>query len=103
MSWCVYLLKSNSHNRTYVGSTVDLERRLNQHNQVLKGGAKFTKGSKWNLVYSVNGFKNRSEAFRCEADIKNESGLDKRLVRLMEWRRNAAKNGFLNESTGVEL
>lgn len=86
MSWCVYLLKSSSHNRTYVGSTVDLERRIQQHNQVRKGGAKFTRGSKWDLVYAVTGFKNRSEAFSCEADIKGQSGLDDRLVRLMDWR-----------------
>lgn len=87
MSWCVYLLKSSSHNRTYVGSTIDLERRLNQHNQVLKGGAKFTRGDRWDLVYCLEGFKGRSDAFICEAEIKSKSGLENRLKHMKEWQQ----------------
>lgn len=32
-----------SGNRTYTGYTVDLKRRLRQHNQEIKGGARYTK------------------------------------------------------------
>ena len=40
-SYYVYLLKSTK-GTTYVGATVNLERRLRQHNKELVGGAKAT-------------------------------------------------------------
>ncbi len=36
-----YLLYTD-HNQTYIGATVDLERRLRQHNKEIQGGAKAT-------------------------------------------------------------
>jgi predicted GIY-YIG superfamily endonuclease len=50
-NYYVYLLTS-SNNATYVGATIDLERRLRQHNKEIKGGAHATacnvlKGEKW--------------------------------------------------------
>ena len=47
----VYLLLS-SDNATYIGATVDLDRRLRQHNKEIKGGAhatgaKVAKGETW--------------------------------------------------------
>lgn len=39
--WYVYLLKS-TNGTTYVGATVDPDRRLRQHNGELKGGARAT-------------------------------------------------------------
>ena len=38
----VYLLKHTIHNRTYLGITNNLERRIRQHNCEIKGGAKAT-------------------------------------------------------------
>ena len=56
----VYLLES-SKNTTYVGATVNLNRRLRQHNGQLSGGAKFTgrvvaRGGEWKRVCYVSGF-----------------------------------------------
>jgi len=56
----VYLLMC-SDNATYVGATVDLNRRLRQHNGEIKGGAyattsKVKKGKIWKRVCHVSGF-----------------------------------------------
>jgi structure-specific endonuclease subunit SLX1 len=56
----VYLLHSTD-NSTYVGATVDLERRLRQHNKIIKGGAhatsmKVNAGQIWERACYVEGF-----------------------------------------------
>lgn len=56
----VYLLVSTS-GATYVGATVDLDRRLRQHNKELKGGAhatgmKVAQGQTWTRAAHVSGF-----------------------------------------------
>lgn len=56
----VYLLVSTKGN-TYVGATVDLERRLRQHNKEIKGGAhatgiKVSQGETWTRAAHVSGF-----------------------------------------------
>jgi len=70
----VYLLSYK--NKTYVGATVDLERRLRQHNQELKGGAKYTgrvvsKGGKWKRICYVSGFPTWQAALQFEWKWKN--------------------------------
>ena len=53
--------------RTYIGATVDLDRRLEQHNGMRSGGAKATKRFRpWSLLISVSGFTTWSEALRFE-------------------------------------
>ena len=50
----VYLLKSTVSNRTYVGYTIDINRRLRQHNGIIKGGAKKTeRGRPWELILFI--------------------------------------------------
>lgn len=66
----VYLLLS-SDNATYVGATVDLERRLRQHNKEIKGGAhatgsKVEKGENWVRACHVSGFPDWSSALQFE-------------------------------------
>lgn len=48
--WWLYLLRSGS-GRTYVGISVDVERRLAQHNGEQPGGAKSTRaGRPWRVA-----------------------------------------------------
>jgi predicted GIY-YIG superfamily endonuclease len=66
----VYLLESTNGN-TYVGATVDLVRRLRQHNKEIKGGAyatgmKVALGETWRRVCYVKGFPNWRTALQFE-------------------------------------
>jgi len=70
MPFFVYLLLA-SDNSTYVGATVDLERRLRQHNKEIKGGAVLTgskviKGETWIRAAYVEGFPDWQAALQFE-------------------------------------
>jgi structure-specific endonuclease subunit SLX1 len=70
MSFFVYLLLS-SDNSTYVGATIDLDRRLRQHNKEIKGGAyatgiKVEKGETWIRAAHVEGFPDWQAALQFE-------------------------------------
>ena len=72
--WYVYLLES-AKGRTYVGCTVDLDRRLNEHNGFMPGGAKSTRGFRpWHVLRTWGPYPNRSVAQRIEALIKKQPG-----------------------------
>jgi predicted GIY-YIG superfamily endonuclease len=71
--WKVYLLQEIEGNKTYVGATVDIHRRLLQHNQVQSGGAKATHGRQWNRVCHVTGFPHQKAALQFEWKWKNLS------------------------------
>tara|TARA_B100000965_G_scaffold54395_1_gene40880 strand:- start:123 stop:473 length:351 start_codon:yes stop_codon:yes gene_type:complete len=76
-----YLLASG--NRTYIGITNNLGRRIRQHNQELAGGAKYTRGRKWRVVCYVGYFATKSEAMRFEWRYKRTGkGLQGRLTGL---------------------
>lgn len=73
----VYLLVS-SYGATYVGATVDLNRRLRQHNKEIKGGAKATsakviKGEIWERACHVRNFPDWSAALQFEWKWKHFS------------------------------
>ena len=73
----VYLLVSTSGN-TYVGATVDLNRRLRQHNKEIKGGAhatgvKVAKGESWTRALHVSGFPDWQAALQFEWRFKHLS------------------------------
>jgi predicted GIY-YIG superfamily endonuclease len=66
----VYLLESTD-NSTYVGATIDLEKRLRQHNKEIKGGAhatsiKVEKGQTWTRRCYVEGFPDWKAALQFE-------------------------------------
>ena len=70
MYFFVYLLLS-SDNSTYVGATVNLDRRLRQHNQEIKGGAfatktKVNKGETWIRIAHIAGFSDWKSALQFE-------------------------------------
>ena len=70
MSYYVYLLLC-SNGCTYVGATVDLEKRLRQHNKEIKGGAhatgiKVDKGETWVRAAHVAGFPDWPAALQFE-------------------------------------
>ena len=73
----VYCLLSTA-NTTYIGATINLERRLRQHNKELKGGAKLTgiqvnKGHVWSRICYISGFPTWNAALQFEWRWKNLS------------------------------
>ena len=64
---CYLLLSSTSKQRTYVGVTNDIQRRLRQHNGELVGGAKATRnGRPWNVWLTVEGFPTQKSTLQFE-------------------------------------
>jgi predicted GIY-YIG superfamily endonuclease len=89
--YCVYLLKHENLNRTYVGITNNLKRRLRQHNGEIKGGARSTtnclRDGKWK-IYGYIPKLSKCEALSREKIIhimskkrkgKGKTSLDRRL------------------------
>ena len=75
VEWWVYVLQSDSAARTYVGITVDRDRRLAQHNGDLPGGARSTRaGRPWSVATSYGPFDERGDALRAEYRVKRERG-----------------------------
>ncbi|MEK7508504.1 MAG: GIY-YIG nuclease family protein [Patescibacteria group bacterium] len=71
----LYILKCADHT-LYAGITIDLKRRVGEHNSS-KLGAKYTRGRRpAKLVYSKK-FRNRSLASKAESRIKKLSRGDK--------------------------
>ena len=73
----VYLLVSTS-GATYVGATIDLDRRLRQHNKEIKGGAhatgiKVAQGETWTRAAHVSGFPDWQAALQFEWRFKQLS------------------------------
>lgn len=64
--WAVYLLLNAAKTRTYVGATIDPDRRLRQHNGELVGGARATAGDSWTRVCLVRGFPDERAALQFE-------------------------------------
>ena len=69
MKYFVYLILSKNKQKylSYVGYTNNLNKRLAKHNT--SKGAKFTRGRKWILAYSM-GYDSKSKAMREEYKLK---------------------------------
>ncbi|MGP9791774.1 GIY-YIG nuclease family protein [Roseinatronobacter sp. NSM] len=79
MTGFVYVLGSQTVQgyRTYVGWTLDLDRRLAEHNSGI--GAKSTRGRSWCLIYAER-LPTRIEAMRREWHLKRDRTLRRRLA-----------------------
>lgn len=79
--WVCYILKSQNPlcpNRTYVGSTNSVKRRIRQHNGELVGGAKATQMMRPNeIICVITGFKDHVSALKCEWLLKHPEGKKK--------------------------
>ena len=66
----VYFIES-TNGATYIGATVNLDKRIRQHNKELKGGAtatsiKVTQGEIWSYICYVENFPSWNEALKFE-------------------------------------
>ena len=79
MTCYVYVLSNEGGTsyQTYVGWTIDLDRRLKQHN--VGTGAKSTRGRNWVLLYAEP-LKTRSAAMSREWDMKRDRKFRKMLL-----------------------
>ena len=102
---------------SYIGITNNIERRLKQHNKILKGGAKYTTLKyndffKWKYAVIISGFKNKIHALQFEWALKHvnkKKGIINRINNLVilvnkdKWTKNAPcsinynLNIFLNQ------
>ena len=95
----VYLLEATNKS-TYIGATVNLDRRLRQHNKEIKGGAvatsnKVLKGEIWRRHCYVSGFPTWQAALQFEWRWKQLSRkIDKKMVPID--RRMLALTNLLN-------
>lgn len=105
--WFCYLLVSPS-GKTYVGATVDPNRRLRQHNCEIKGGARRTravvlKGELWSRVCYVGPFPDDKSALQFEwmwKHLSKRGGLEvrkKALSRLLDSGKSTSKSSQFTE------
>lgn len=74
--WCVYILATEDDASTYVGATVNPDRRLRQHNKEIVGGARATgarvaSGHTWRRLCRIVGFPDNHAALSFEWRLKS--------------------------------
>ena len=73
-TYYMYVLQCDDKNQSYYcGISTDPQRRLKEHNQSKKG-AKYTRGSKWKLLYKEI-FESKSDAMKREIVLKKDRKL----------------------------
>jgi predicted GIY-YIG superfamily endonuclease len=72
----VYLLLCTDNRNTYVGATMDIHRRLRQHNGEISGGSVYTKKAPagWEIYFLMTGFPDHQNTLSCEWRIKHTEG-----------------------------
>ena len=71
MEYFVYILQSDQDSKYYIGSTKDLEKRLDSHN---RGSVKSTRHRRPLKLLYFEEFENRTSAVRREREIKSYKG-----------------------------
>lgn len=66
--WTCYLLKSLDSNKTYIGATNNLPKRIATHNA--GKGAKYTRGQTWIPILHVTGFESKHACLSFESGWK---------------------------------
>lgn len=89
-TWSCYCLQS-TEKTTYIGSTVNLDRRLRQHNKEITGGAKYTgRFTGWKRLCYVTGFPDERSCLQFEwkwkqlSKQKKGSPVERRFIALEE-------------------
>lgn len=110
----VYWIVTEETRRSYIGATVDLRRRIRQHNGELVGGARRTRRGRWRYHRIVGGFRTWREALQFEWAFKHVSRRARSiatrqkalevLLRRERWTRNAplARDVPLRVHTSVD-
>lgn len=76
--WYVYLLECRD-GTLYCGITCDLERRVAQHNGLVPGGARYTRGRRPVRLTASLSCPDKSTALRLERAVKARPRAEKRL------------------------
>lgn len=84
----VYII-INGLNEIYIGSTIDLRKRMKEHNS---GKSFYTKGSKWKLLYY--------EAYFAESDARKREMKLKQFGQSVKHLKNRLQNSFKKISAG---
>ena len=75
-AWHVYLVRC-ADGTLYCGIARDVARRLAQHNGLLSGGARYTRGGRPVVLEASLACSSRPEALRLEARVKKMARYDK--------------------------
>ncbi len=76
LNYKIYVLVNTCNNKTYIGITNNVVRRLRQHNKELVGGAKYTTNNKGDGEWKYYGYienVNKHDALSLEKKIKLRS------------------------------
>ena len=80
MKYYVYILKSQKDERFYIGSTSDVDKRIEFHNS---SRARYTKRYQpWVLIY-IEEYESRGEALRREKELKRVKNIKRILEELL--------------------
>jgi putative endonuclease len=79
MNYYIYILKC-ADDSLYTGITNDLRKRVEQHNGVRKGGAKYTRSHRPVHLAHIEKYASRSEATQREHKIKEMTHREKVLL-----------------------
>ena len=75
-NWWVYIIQCRN-NSLYTGITTDLKRRINQHNGILQGGARYTAARRPVVLAWSEEVDSRSCAQKRELEIRRLSRIEK--------------------------